>query len=323
MEYILIIMMAVAIIQLQYIITKKPGSRKLAGGAKPVFIDTSVLMDGRVLTAARTGFIPERLVILKSVVAELQLLADQADTDKRTRARHGLDVISALREMGNIRVEIHDDGDLDGGVDERLVEIAKRTQGVICTIDFNLNKVAKANGLEVLNVNELAQSIRMAFLPGETVSISLQQKGQDSHQAVGYLADGTMVVVERAAKHLGQTVEVEFIRSLQTAAGRMMFAKLAHDTESEGEKKGQASKKAVGKAQETVKQAKGRKPVRRTGKNDSDNAKPGRQEPSNGTAMPTQSEKPVARPHRQQNRRRKKTGEDSLMELVNSQSSDD
>jgi hypothetical protein len=112
------------------------------------------------------------------------------------------------------------------GVDNRLLSLAKKHQGAVCTIDYNLNKVAVVEGIEVLNVNDLAKTLRMAYLPGERTHIELTQKGNDQHQAVGHLEDGTMVVVEHAFKQIGTTVEVEFIRSLQTAAGKMMFAKL-------------------------------------------------------------------------------------------------
>ena len=227
MDYIIITLLVVAIIELTLVLHRTNPSRQRSFKSRPLFIDTSVLMDGRIITAASTGFIGERLVIPRSVVAELQLLADKADADKRSRARRGLDVIEELQNLPHLTVEIMADGPVgEGGVDTRLLELAKKHDGYLCTIDFNLNKVAKVEKIFVLNINELAQSLRMAFLPGEKVSIELVQKGQDAHQAVGYLADGTMVVVEQAAKQVGETVEIEFIRSLQTAAGRMMFAKL-------------------------------------------------------------------------------------------------
>jgi hypothetical protein len=128
--------------------------------------------------------------------------------------------------MKGVNVEILQDGSkAEEGVDERLLNLAKKHGAAVCTIDYNLNKVAVVEGITVLNVNELAKSLRMAYLPGEKMLLELVQKGQDSHQGVGYLPDGTMVVVEHAHKSIGKTVEVEFIRSLQTAAGKMMFAK--------------------------------------------------------------------------------------------------
>lgn len=227
METLSVILSAIAVLEISYLLylTNQKSTLRVRN-SKPVFIDTSALMDGRIVTAASTGFIPERLVIPRSVVAELQLLADASDNEKRFRARRGLDVIHELQELSQVKVEILQDGTLgEGGVDTRLLELAKKYKGTVCTIDYNLNKVAQVEGVFVLNINELASNIRMAFLPGEKVSLALTQKGNDPHQAVGYLNDGTMVVVEQAVKDIGTTVEVEFIRSLQTAAGRMMFAK--------------------------------------------------------------------------------------------------
>ena len=225
MTFILVLIIA---LELQYVLWRnwRPlPARKTA--TKPVFVDTSALMDGRIVTAAQTGFISGHLIVPRSVVAELQLLADGGDADKRSRARRGLDVINELQNIAFTKVEVlHDDEILgSGGVDSRLIELAKKHDGMICTIDFNLSKVAKVEGIAVLNINELAQSLRMAFLPGEKLSLELVQKGQEAKQAVGYLADGTMVVVEQAADSIGKTVEIEIIRSLQTAAGRMMFAR--------------------------------------------------------------------------------------------------
>lgn len=198
---------------------------------KPVFIDTSVLIDGRIALVAQTGFIPNRIVIPKSVLAELQLLADGGDSVKRSRARHGLDIANQLRELGV--AEIMDDGDASRGVDEQLLYLAKKYDGAICTTDFNLNKVAQVESIQVLNLNELAQQIRVNYLPGEKVSLEIAQKGNDAQQGVGYLADGTMVVVEKAKADIGKTVEIEFIRTIQTAAGRMLFAKKITTTKSQ------------------------------------------------------------------------------------------
>lgn len=191
----------------------------------PCFIDTSVLMDGRITHAAITGFVPRQMVIPKSVLAELQLLADGSDSDKRTRARQGLDVAKGLQEVPSVEVTILDDGDASKGVDQQLIDLAKKHKGSICTIDYNLNKVATVEGVIVLNINELAKELRMSYLPGEQMSLTIIQKGNDAHQGVGYLTDGTMVVVEQAQRDVGKQIEVEFIRSLQTAAGRMLFAK--------------------------------------------------------------------------------------------------
>lgn len=224
---ILIVVTLLAILaEVTYLVVKLPRQNLTRKQGRPIFVDTSVLIDGRIIAVAQSGFIGDTLVIPRSVIGELQFLADNADHDKRARARHGLDVVQELQQMPQVAVEILQDGSkAEEGVDERLLKLAKQHGGAVCTIDFNLNKVAQVESIAVLNVNELAQSLRMAYLPGEKMLLELVQKGQDSHQAVGYLADGTMVVVEHAFKQIGQTVEIEFIRSLQTAAGKMMFAK--------------------------------------------------------------------------------------------------
>ena len=199
--------------------------RRRTGLKRPTFVDTSVLMDGRIVSAVQAGFVPNTIIVPESVLAELQTLADGSDSDKRARARHGLDLVTVLQEAGTAKVSIMKDGKATTGVDDRLLELARKYRGSICTIDFNLNKVATASGIPVLNINELAKQLRMNHLPGEKVSLNIIQKGNDAHQGIGYMSDGTMVVVEQAQSDIGKTIEVEFIRSLQTAAGRMLFAK--------------------------------------------------------------------------------------------------
>lgn len=276
---ITIILLLLLVIEVTYLIYRLGVVRKPSNQRRSVFVDTSALMDGRIVTAAQTGFIPGRIVIPKSVVSELQLLADQADHEKRSRARRGLDAVGELQALANTDVEILNDGPVGaGGVDERLIELATKYGGSICTIDFNLNKVAKVHKIFVLNINELAGSIRMAFLPGETISLKLTQKGQNNDQAVGYLADGTMVVVDKSASQIGKTVQVEFIRSLQTAAGRMMFARVITP---------QSAEKPDRRKDQPVAKVEGRKKV------------------------------PTKQPQRQA--RKKASGEDSLIELVNNQ----
>lgn len=226
MELFIIITLLVLLAEVTYLTanaTRKPLTRRQP---HPVFVDTSVLIDGRIIAVAESGFISSELRIPRSVIGELQFLADHADNEKRARARHGLDVVSELQHIDGLNISIFQDGSkAEEGVDERLLKLAKRYNGSICTIDYNLNKVAVVEGIKVLNVNELTKSLRMAYLPGEKMMLELTQKGNDSHQAVGHLSDGTMVVVEHASKFIGQTIEIEFIRSLQTAAGKMMFAK--------------------------------------------------------------------------------------------------
>lgn len=232
MEILIISLLLIIAAEATYLVainTKKQVHKK---AGRPIFVDTSVLIDGRIIAVAESGFIgSDTLFIPRSVIGELQYLADNADAEKRSRARHGLDIVSELQKMPLLKVEIFQDGSkAEEGVDERLLKLAKQYNGAVCTIDYNLNKVAQVEKIQVLNVNDLAMSLRMAYLPGEKILLELTQKGNDGHQAVGHLTDGTMVVVEHASKLMGRTVEIEFIRSLQTAAGKMMFAKLTDST---------------------------------------------------------------------------------------------
>ena len=223
-QLLLVGLLCIIMAEVTYLVVKLP--RQAGGKKNMIFVDTSVLIDGRIVAVAESGFIGDTLAIPRSVIGELQFLADNADPDKRSRARHGLDVVKELQSLETVDVLLFQDGSkAEEGVDERLLKLAKKHGGSICTIDYNLNKVAVVEGIAVCNVNELAKNLRMAYLPGEKIMIELVQKGQDAHQGVGYLPDGTMVVVEQASGHIGQSVEIEFIRSLQTAAGKMMFAK--------------------------------------------------------------------------------------------------
>ncbi len=230
----LAVLLLAILAEVTYLVVKLPRQNLNRKQSRPILVDTSVLIDGRIIAVAQSGFVGDTLVIPRSVIGELQFLADNADHEKRTRARHGLDIVKELQTMPEVVVEILQDGSkAEEGVDERLLNLAKKHNAVVCTIDYNLNKVATVEGITVLNVNELAKSLRMAYLPGERMLLELTQKGQDKHQAVGHLTDGTMVVVEHAYKQIGHTVEIEFIRSLQTAAGKMMFARLTTPDKSE------------------------------------------------------------------------------------------
>ena len=193
---------------------------------KQILVDTSILIDGRFLAVARTGFINFDILIPRSVVGELQILADGGDDEKRVRARYGLDIISALQSEEKVTVSILADGNsASEGVDNRLLSLAKKMNAEILTADYNLNKVAKVEGIEVLNINELVQSVRADYLPGEKIMLEITQKGNEKKQGIGHLPDSTMVVIENGESLIGTISEVEFIRSLQTAAGKMMFAR--------------------------------------------------------------------------------------------------
>ena len=224
---LLIIVMLLGIMAEIYLTTRP--TRKLAHGAvvPTMLVDTSVLMDGRVVDLAKTGFLLGQVVVPRSVLGELQLLADGSDHTKRERARFGMDKMKELKDvLGASFTLLPDEEHIPEGVDSRLLKLAKEMNASVLTIDYNLNKVAQVEGIMVLNINELAKSLRMSHLPGDTLELELTQKGQDSHQAVGHLRDGTMVVVEQAKKFIGQIKRVEIIRSLQTDAGKMMFAKI-------------------------------------------------------------------------------------------------
>lgn len=230
-----IALLIVAILQLAYLMSKRTGGIR-RGEGRVVLLDTSALIDGRVTDVAKAGFLSGKIIVPKSVVDELQLLADKADHEKRAKARHGLDVIQTLQQMDNIDVEVLQDGKAEDGVDSQLVRLAKAHQAHLLTLDYNLIKVAEVEKVAILNINELAQSLRLAYLPGERSKLILNQKGQDASQAVGYLSDGTMVVVEQAGNLMGKEVEVEFTRALQTQAGKMMFAKLVNQPRSTNKK---------------------------------------------------------------------------------------
>jgi rRNA-processing protein FCF1 len=205
-----------------------PFKRKSDQGAQSVVLDTSGIIDGRIVEIAKAGFVPQSVVVPQFVVAELQFLADHGDTHKRERARYGLDIIRELQDVRRIDVSIaREKFEHIKEVDDKLVALAKQSGAYLYTTDFNLNKVAQIEGVQVLNVNELAHALRPNLLPGERVSIKLTQVGQDKTQGVGYLGDGTMVVVEKASQYVGHQVQATCTRILQTQAGKMMFATLA------------------------------------------------------------------------------------------------
>lgn len=207
----------------------KSGARPLfnPNQRRKVFVDTSALMDSRLIAVAQTGFIGDEILIPRSVTNELQLLADSKDSEKRLRARAGLDTVRELERVIYFNASIYDD-ELDRTpVDNRLIELAKLHHGLILTNDYNLQKVASTEHIDVLNLNELALALRNQYLPGERTILKIVAAGSNAHQGVGYLKDGTMVVVDNASDKIGHEIEVEFVRLNQTASGTMMFAKLA------------------------------------------------------------------------------------------------
>ena len=189
-------------------------------------LDTSVIIDGRIADIAETGFLDGTIVIPQFVLRELQLVADSADSLKRNRGRRGLDILQRLQKVASLQISIvEDDFPSVREVDLKLIELAKLYEGKIITNDFNLNKVAQLQGVEVLNINELANSLKPIVLPGETMKVFILKEGKEYNQGVAYLDDGTMVVVDNARKMIGKNVDISVTSVLQTTAGKMIFGK--------------------------------------------------------------------------------------------------
>ena len=200
-------------------------SRGIQNG-RNVLIDTSVIIDGRIVDIAKTGFLSGTLLIPRFVLNELQHIADSPDKMRRQRGRRGLEVLSALQKDPRMPTQISDI-DVEGvrEVDDKLVILARQMHAPILTNDFNLNRVADLQGVTILNINELANAVKSVFLPGEETTVRVIQEGREARQGVGYLEDGTMVVVQDGIDYMGSEVKTSVTKVLQTAAGRMVFAK--------------------------------------------------------------------------------------------------
>lgn len=193
----------------------------------PKILDTSVIIDGRIADISKTGFIEGKLVIPQFVLDELRHIADSADDMKRVRGRRGLDILNMIQEEGNIDVEVTDqDFDDISEVDIKLLKLASVLNGKVVTNDYNLNKVAQVQGVEVLNINELSNAVKPIAIPGEEMVITIVKEGKENQQGVAYLDDGTMIVVENGKKNIGETRKVVVTSILQTPAGRMIFARV-------------------------------------------------------------------------------------------------
>ena len=189
-------------------------------------LDTSVIIDGRIADLCDTGFMDGTLVIPQFVLKELQLVADSADSMKRNRGRRGLDILQKVQKMSGVEVTISDaDYPEVREVDLKLIELARSLQGKIVTNDFNLNKVAQLRGVDVLNINELANALKPVVLPGEIMKVFILKEGKEYNQGVAYLDDGTMVVVDNARKMISKTIDVVVTSVLQTTAGKMIFGR--------------------------------------------------------------------------------------------------
>lgn len=196
------------------------------GKGNKMVLDTCALIDGRIVELARLGFVPDELIVPEFVVHELQMLADGNDAHKRERARYGLDVVRELQDSPHAATVVDHSDTSSTPTDDKLVKLAKKLGAGLYTTDYNLNKVADIEGVRVLNVNELAQQLRPVALPGERKTVKILQKGSNPKQGVGYLDDGTMVVVDDGMRQINKFVEVEVTRIHQTMAGKMIFANL-------------------------------------------------------------------------------------------------
>nr|HPG57556.1 PIN domain-containing protein [Candidatus Wallbacteria bacterium] len=190
------------------------------------YLDTSVLVDGRIYDILKTKFIDGNIVIAEFVINELQFIADSQDTLKRSKGRRGLDILNKMQTEFSSSIHISsEDCSASRAVDEKLIALAKKNNDKILTTDYNLNKVAQIHGLEVLNINDLANSLKPIVMPGEAMTLHVIKEGKEHSQGVGYLPDGTMVIVEDGADCIGKTVDVVVTSMLQTAAGRLVFTR--------------------------------------------------------------------------------------------------
>ncbi|MCK6582231.1 MAG: TRAM domain-containing protein [Anaerolineales bacterium] len=203
-----------------------------------ILLDTSVIIDGRVSDIAKTGFLPGTLLIPRFVLNELQYIADSPDGVRRQRGRRGMEVLAELQKLPNVLVRISDIN-VDGvrEVDDKLVVLGKQLKSPILTNDYNLNRVAELQGVTVLNINELANAVKSVVLPGEILRINIMQEGKEHGQGVGYMDDGTMVVVENGRDYIGEYMDVNITKVLQTAAGRMIFGRVEEENGKRGKGK--------------------------------------------------------------------------------------
>lgn len=202
---------------------------------KTKVLDTNVIIDGRILDICRTGFIEGPIFIPRFILDELQHIADSSDPLKRARGRRGLDILNQMRKELGMKITTYDPEGvaLPEQVDSKLVFVAQQIEAMIITNDFNLNKVAELQGVQVLNVNELANALKPVVLPGEEMSVTVIREGKEANQGVAYLDDGTMVVIENARSHIGERVDVQVASVWQTVAGKMIFANLREDRNSD------------------------------------------------------------------------------------------
>jgi uncharacterized protein YacL len=213
------------------------GSSSWTNLNRNILLDTSVIIDGRVADIAKTGFLPGTLLIPRFVLNELQYIADSPDGMRRQRGRRGMEVLAELQKLPNVLVRISDIN-VDGvrEVDDKLIVLGKQLKSPVLTNDYNLNRIAELQGVTVLNINELANAVKSVVLPGEALRINIMQEGKEHSQGVGYMEDGTMVVVENGKDYIGEYMDVNITKVLQTAAGRMIFGRVDEESAKKNKK---------------------------------------------------------------------------------------
>ncbi|MBK8269241.1 MAG: PIN domain-containing protein [Planctomycetes bacterium] len=203
---------------------------KQVKGGRPIILDTSVIIDGRIAEICETGIIDNKLIVPRFVLHELQAVADSNDKLKRVRGRRGLDVLNKLQTLERLDVEILEPtlakGEAGETVDLKLLALAQQLNGRVATNDYNLNKIGKVRNIDIININDLANAMKPIALPGENMSVKIIKPGEEAGQGIGYLDDGTMIVVEGGRERIGDTVNIDVTSVLQTSAGRMIFARL-------------------------------------------------------------------------------------------------
>lgn len=245
----------IAIIAIGAIVVTKEFPRLVKGGKKQkiALMDSSALIDGRVVELAKAGFVPYELAVPEFIVAELQLLADGNDSHKRERARFGLEVVQELQREPNVSVRIERTKVQAKTTDDKLVKLAKQINADLFTTDYNLNQVANIEGVRVLNVNELSHALRPVALPGEGFEVKVVQAGSNRDQGVGYMEDGTMIVIDGARRDIGHNVKVRITRTHQTVAGKMLFAtKLEQPAPTRADQPSQQLQKRIAKPTRTT-----------------------------------------------------------------------
>ncbi len=225
MEIFILVIVLFLLAETTFLFAKSFRKTKQKSDRRKIYMDTSSLIDGRIVSVAKTGFIGDDILIPRSVIRELQLLADGKDSEKRALARKGMDNANELERVVFCNATIVEDALDRTPVDERLIMLAKENHGLICTNDYNLNKVAATEHIDVLNVNDLAIALTEGHDVGDRMRVKIIEKGDKRGQGVGHLENGTMVVVDHASKDIGKEIKIEIVRTHQTSAGLMIFAK--------------------------------------------------------------------------------------------------